>query len=526
MSKKINFDISKNKHREKNIEKALNGEFELPESVNRAKEAAFAQIRAAEVKSHSKPQKSKGKVVFRTLSGVAASAAVFSVVCITNPAWAAEIPVIGSVFAKIGDSLGFSGDYEKYAEKLEKETENTGDSGTENGEGADSVYTKTSNGVTITMTEVYCNDTAMNLAMLIQSEEPLPDTMVNENTGVPILFLKHGTQAALSYKPDFVLLNPYLDGKMTDEYTYAGVLRVDLDETTVNDAGWDQYYEDRNAFMEEKGVDVDALSNGELTSEEVCAILGISQLTDEQILSVGGPDIADYDTTLEIPEEFTMDLKIRSIMGYVPSEQNTTPEMPQEFIDEYNLAMEEQGLDMENYENFTEEEKEFVHQLDLEMHNKYVERYPEMAELDNEHNTWTLEGDWEFSIPIKKNHEDTVTKEINLLDEKGYGIASVTRTPFEVQINEVPGGDYCYTVLDANGEPLDYGNQGGSTNILSIKDRDISKIYVYVCDYMEYMDEIKGYYWSEDYEEKKKTKTYKEYLDERALFSAEVVFEK
>ena len=46
-----------------------------------------------------------------------------------------------------------------------------------------------------------------------------------------------------------------------------------------------------------------------------------------------------------------------------------------------------------------------------------------------------------------------------------------------------------------------------------------------VCDYYEYMDELKGYYWSDDYEEKAKTKTFKQLLDERAVASAEVHFD-
>lgn len=50
------------------------------------------------------------------------------------------------------------------------------------------------------------------------------------------------------------------------------------------------------------------------------------------------------------------------------------------------------------------------------------------------------------------------------------------------------------------------------------------KVYVYLCDYVEYMDHLKGYYWSKDYEEKKQTKTFAEYLDEHALFGTEVTF--
>ena len=39
------------------------------------------------------------------------------------------------------------------------------------------------------------------------------------------------------------------------------------------------------------------------------------------------------------------------------------------------------------------------------------------------------------------------------------------------------------------------------------------------------MDELKGYYWSDDYEEKAKTKTFKQLLDERAVAGTEVHFD-
>lgn len=40
-----------------------------------------------------------------------------------------------------------------------------------------------------------------------------------------------------------------------------------------------------------------------------------------------------------------------------------------------------------------------------------------------------------------------------------------------------------------------------------------------------YMDELKGYYWSDNYEEKAKTKTFKQLLDERAVAGTEVHFD-
>lgn len=534
MSKRIEFynenhRFDKNLHGkdENKIREILNQEFCLPDVVDQAKSDAFEKIRA-KAETGKKDIKSLKRRKYKTVAGIAAAGAVFSTICITNPALAQEIPLIGNVFAKIGTSLGFAGNYEKYASKLEEQTEESEEIRTENTKDEDkkkSIYSKTSNGITITMNEVYCNDTALNLAFTVESEKPLPDTMINENNGIPLIYFDAGTEMPLSYNPDFKPNDPYLDGQMIDDHTYAGVLRIALEETKQSLGISEQYYEDQKKFLKEKGVDQDALTEREISFEEAAAILGIPEFTEEYLYEIGMPNPEDYEPIVEIPEEFTVGLKIKSIHGYRPADQDTTPEMPRELKEEYNEALAEKGLDINNYESFTEEEKEFVRQLDTEMHNKYIELYPEMAEMDNEHNTWTLEGNWEFSLPVKKNLEDTVTKEINLVDEEGHGVVSVTKTPFEIQLNEVTGGDYICTVLDADGEPLSYGNQGGDGRIFAVKDRNVSRIYVYVCDWTEYMDELKGYYWSEDYKEKKKEKTYKEYLDERAVLHTEVVFE-
>lgn len=249
------------------------------------------------------------------------------------------------------------GDYEKYASKLEEQTEETGERNTEDSRAkidrGDSIYNKTSNGVTITMNEVYCNDTAMNLAFTIESEKPLPDTMINENNGIPLIYFDAGTEMPLSYNPDFKPNDPYLDGQMIDDHTYAGVLRIALEETKQNLGISEQYYEDQKKFLKEKGVDQDALTEREISFEEAAAILGISEFTEEYLYEIGMPNPEDYEPVVEIPEEFTVGLKIKSIHGYRPADQDTTPEMPKELKEEYNEALAEKGLDINNYESFT-----------------------------------------------------------------------------------------------------------------------------------------------------------------------------
>ena len=85
---------------------------------------------------------------------------------------------------------------------------------------------------------------------------------------------------------------------------------------------------------------------------------------------------------------------------------------------------------------------------------------------------------------------------------------------------------YAAVVLDAEGNPLSTGGFVGTEGEYAVGEHDVSTIYVYVCDALEYMDELKGYYWSDTYGEQKKTKTFKELLDERAIYHQEVAFDK
>lgn len=134
---------------------------------------------------------------------------------------------------------------------------------------------------------------------------------------------------------------------------------------------------------------------------------------------------------------------------------------------------------------------------------------------------WTA---WEFTFEVNKNTSDTIVKELGGKDENGLGLESVTRTPFEITIDEGEANYEQFVVaLDADGDILPYGG-AGNANTYAIQDRDVSRIDVYICDYTEYMEELKGYYWSPDYEENKKEKTFKQLLDERALWHQEVVF--
>ena len=589
MAKKLDFDKEKNNRNDNAIEEIMQADFPLPKQAEDAKNEAFARIRemaaASEnvenaenivqrlpekstekstkkstgssgkkstgtVKSHKK-FKTVYKTVYKTALGLTAAAAVFSAVCITNPAFAENIPLVGNVFKQLGNSLGFYGDYSKYAKQLTASAEDTlsadadgsqesssnsqnaqsEDQNTTENNNADKTkdnesYSKTVDGTTVTLSEVYCNEMALYLSMTIHTEDKFPDTFITSD-GKPNIKLSENSTVKYDYMDGKSnLFNAYLDGKMLDDNTYAGVLRIPVEDMTVDDAGWTKFYEVRNAFFKEKGIDVDS---EDFSFDKLAQTLGMDEYSDENLPQVGGPAISDYVKDIKVPDRFAMELDLKDIVGTLPDDQDTTPDIPQDLRDEYNQKMAEHGIstDDADYEGLTEEQKDLEHQFFSEMWNEYFERYPEANEGNNRYNSWTLKGDWKFSVDVEKNTSDTVKKDVNVVDENGDGVLSITKTPFEITMKmQDPETKYVAVMLDANGDIMPYGGVANSNaDTYAIQDRDVSTVYIYLCDYYEYMDELKGYYWSDNYEEKAKTKTFKQLLDERAVAGTEVHFD-
>lgn len=581
MAKKLDFDKEKNNRNDNAIEEIMQAEFPLPKQAEDAKNEAFARIRemaaasgnvenaenivrrlpekSTEKSTGSSGKKSSGtvkshkkfKAVYKTALGLTAAAAVFSAVCITNPAFAENIPLVGNVFKQLGNSLGFYGDYSKYAKQLTDSTEDArsadadgsqeGSSNSQNVQAEDQnttendnsdktkdneSYSKTVDGTTVTLSEVYCNEMALYLSMTIHTEDKFPDTFITPD-GKPNIKLSENSTVKYDYMDEKSnLFNAYLDGKMLDDNTYAGVLRIPVEDMTVDEAGWTKFYEVRNAFFKEKGIDVDS---EDFSFDKLAQALGMDEYSDAKLPQVGGPAISDYVKDIKVPDRFTMELDLKDIVGTLPENQDTTPDIPQDLRDEYNQKMAEHGIstDDADYESLTEEQKDLEHQFFTEMWNEYYERYPEANEGDNRYNSWTLKGDWKFNVDVEKNTSDTVKKDVNVVDENGDGVLSITKTPFEITMKmQDPETKYAAVMLDANGDMMPYGGVANSNaDTYAIQDRDISTVYIYLCDYYEYMDELKGYYWSDDYEEKAKTKTFKQLLDERAVADTEVHFD-
>lgn len=121
-------------------------------------------------------------------------------------------------------------------------------------------------------------------------------------------------------------------------------------------------------------------------------------------------------------------------------------------------------------------------------------------------------GTWNFAIDITMNKEGRQLVQVNKTNEDGVGIASVEKTDFEIKAELLlPEGapiyDYVVVICDADGKRLE--SQGDNAEVYSTYGRNTDTVYIYVCDYIKYMDELKS-------DDKK--------IAEGALFGTEVHF--
>ena len=93
--------------------------------------------------------------------------------------------LVGGLFEKLQDNVSFFGNFADKATPLEEpstdETSAPADPGETSDAPLETLYTKTEDGLTISFSEIYANDQAVYLSMQAVSEEPFPDTMMDQN---------------------------------------------------------------------------------------------------------------------------------------------------------------------------------------------------------------------------------------------------------------------------------------------------------------------------------------------------------
>lgn len=150
-------------------------------------------------------------------AAAAAAIAFLSVICASNPVIAEQFTKLGKIFGLVQDQQRYPGDYSETSVPV------TG------------TNVSQSEGITITLSEFVCSSESLNVSVLIESEEPFPETFRESAAGTDeetnaSLMLTAGQSADFADGPLDFSGDPYIEvrGSFQDEYTFAGAFRINF----------------------------------------------------------------------------------------------------------------------------------------------------------------------------------------------------------------------------------------------------------------------------------------------------------
>ena len=147
----------------------------------------------------------------RAIGTIAASLIVVTTLVIANPALAAKIPIVGSVFESIEKNIYFPGNYSQYATSVNE--------------------TAYSNGVGITLSEILCDGQSLYVTYIVENEKPFKYTSWGDSG---LMDMNQLITSEAYNKVDFTdeeLDNSGfagLEGRFINENTFVGVQKYHL----------------------------------------------------------------------------------------------------------------------------------------------------------------------------------------------------------------------------------------------------------------------------------------------------------
>ena len=476
---------------EKDFQKKLQEETEIPVIVHERVNQAYRLIEnntAVQKKAPKEPYHWM-KLGGRIAGGMAAVLAVGFIFCAVNPVMAKNLPVVGGLFEMLQDNVSFFGDFSEHATTLEAvdttEAEGTvadpesdieGNSleATEAGQDMtkkDTAYTKTADNLTITCSEVYANSQAVYITMQFKSDNPFPKTETLAESGTPVIDLDMTGGVDFNSEASPVI-DGQVEGQFLDDNTYACIFRYDLAQAAKDYTEYNEKYDEMTQqVLDEMGITMDDMDD---ETDEGYALL------EEFINKVSerGGAYQKYIKEIDIPDTFNLHLDITKVRGL---EANYL------WSDEVEIKY---GRDAGYY--------------------KY-------------------EGDWSFDIPVTVDDSQTEVMELNDTNDEGIGLKSVIRTPTELTVKELnedgSDRDSFKLALDANGNKLPFNDSTGNCNNFTIQDRDISTVDIYILDYTQYMDELKGPDNYNNNENKPEGQKWSDLLDQYAKYHKTLHFD-
>lgn len=454
------------------LRRILGANLEPSRIIDAKMEEAYRMIRNADT-GQGGSFATGNKMIRNVLVGLGSAAAVFALMvtfCVMNPVLASEIPILGGVFSRIADLFSFGQLPEEDTVALYQAgggvPADQGSAG-ENAPGDQrvtdtAVYQQTSGDITVTLTEVYASNQAVFIGVNVKNEQEFPQMALFAD-GTQILSAE--TVESYSFRPDTIQALRSIEGRFADAHTFDGIVRIDYSEIDADESRYQQMLDGAGITPE----DISQPGNEALW------------LTDE--------NYEQYIDHYDIPETFTMKLDISAIVG------SLAEPLPREG-----------GKSGEELERMTDEEWQ-----------AYMESLPqEWYDYPNKYEHWWQEGSWSYDLTVTQKDGASRVIEVNRTNEAGIGIRSIELSSVEMTLNTIEGADTIAVALDADGNQI----ENGSSNMyeLAIAGHDISSVYIYICDWDEYMDEIKGYRIPGNHPDK----SFQEVLEERALFKTVV----
>lgn len=506
--------------KERILREQLKKDADIPFVVHERVNRAYRMIDHHQVKQKA-PVKNPThwmKTAYRIAGSLAAVFVLAFVLCIANPVMAKNLPLVGGLFEQLQNHVSFFGNFADKATPLtepdapaaenadaanDAEASDTAASSSDPSDAtaADGVYTKTSDGLTITFSEVYANDQAIYLTMTAKSEEPFPPTMMSQTEigeEQPLFNMtfvdSYSFLPADSSYSGVGSTNP--EGIFIDENTYSCILRLDLAEVKQDTSEFTAQYDAMvQEVLDEMGITSDDMND---ETEEGYALL--TEFNDR--VSARGGALRSYIKEIDLPDTFDLHLNITQFVGY---------KADPEYWDS--------GYSEEELTSMSDEEwREVMSQMPKEYN-----MFP------NEHENYWYDGPWTFDIPITVDTSQTVTLELNDTNDAGIGLKSVIKTPYELTVNELyeegSDSDTFMVALDANGNKLPYNDSNSSCNNFAIQDRDISTVDIYILDYTQYMDELKGPDYYNNNENKPEEEKWSTLLDANAMYHKTINFQ-
>ncbi|MCM1253701.1 MAG: DUF4179 domain-containing protein [Clostridium sp.] len=434
-------------------------------------EQAYAVIRKQNKKAAGKRVRAHKKTKFFIgLGSVAAVILLSFTFCIMNPVMASELPIVGSLFAKVADVFRFGEIPEKETETLYKEEaeilqeedakvsgkEEANSVETENMEtGSNQSYQVTQGNITVTLEEEYISNQAIFIGIRIENTQEFPEMAAFVEGGTQWLDVR--TKEDYPFRPEQIRTRRRIEGKFEDIHTFIGIMRIDYSDISVDDSRYNKAIEE----AEEKGEEYPEINN--LTRDEWF----------------------DY---YEIPDSFDMTLEITQIIGTLKNP--TRPE---------GMKSEEELVTMSD-----EEFSEYM----LSLPKEWV-GYP------NVYQHWIQDGSFRFTIPITQT--DSVAKiiSVNEVNEAGLGVESIEISTVELTLNTIEKTtEAMWTVVfDADGKEIEFG---GDNNVYVTAGHDISTISVYICRFDD---------WEEAKTERENTgdtENFRKQIEACALFGTQI----